>query len=116
LDRKASRPDEVFAAAHPPDREQFAPANAVPLWLASWIANASLDNLESSIDDATIAEPDPALRAEMRRRGISGRRTGGPVARASVVVAERPLPYYELLDRLQGKKPAGQGGSRELMQ
>ena len=116
LDRKASQPDEASAAAPSPDRDQTTVADAAPSWLGSWVANASLGNLESGIDDTTIAEPDPALRAEMRRHGISARRTGGPASRASVVVAESPLAYYELLDRLQGKKPAGQGGLKETMQ
>jgi hypothetical protein len=115
-DEKVSKPDKAPTAMGVSDREQIAVAAFAPSWLGSWIANVSPDSLASGLDDAAIDEPDPALRAEMRRRGISARRSGEPVSDASVVVAERPLPYCELLDRLQGKKPAGQGGLRELMQ
>ena len=92
-------------ASESADRETSAVADAAPSWLGSWLAIAPPGNLESGIDDAALAEADPALWAEMRRHGIGFRRTGEPVSCAPVVVAESPLTYYELLNRLQGRRP-----------
>ena len=71
---------------------------------------------EGDFADTTFPEADLALRAELRRRGIdfSGPRVAA--SNAPMIVAEAPLTYFELLSRLQGKGPAGQGGLKELIQ
>jgi hypothetical protein len=65
---------------------------------------------------ATFLDVDPALRAELHRRGLDFNRSRATAASAPTVVAEAPMTYFELLSRLQGQEPAGQRGLKELMQ
>jgi len=64
--------------------------------------------------DAVFPDFDPALRAELRRRGIDFSPPRVAASDRATVVAQRPMTYYELLSRLQG--PAGQGGLTEMTQ
>ncbi len=94
--------------------------DAMPDWLAIWLSPsmAPTQPAEKAADvaDAAFADSDPALRAELRRHGMDFRRSRGQASSDPIVVAEAPLPYYQLLERLQGKAPAGQGGMKEMMQ
>jgi hypothetical protein len=76
---------------------------------------------DSDFADATNPESDPALRAELKRHGVdfgrprsSSGSTGG--FSSPIVMAKGPMTYFELLSRLEGQGPAGQGSLRELMQ
>ncbi len=84
---------------------------AMPDWLASWLSpSASPTQPAEAAVDAAYADSDPALRAELLRHGIEFRRARMAASTGPIVIAEGPLPYYELLKRLTGKGPAGQGG------
>ena len=71
---------------------------------------------EGDFADATFPESDSALRAELRRHGIDFNRPRVAASGAPTVVAEGPMTYFELLSRLEGKGPAGQGSLKEIMQ
>ncbi len=71
---------------------------------------------EEDIADATFPESDPALRVELRRHGIDFSKPRVIASDSPTVIAKAPMTYFELLSRLQGKGPAGQGGLKELMQ
>jgi hypothetical protein len=94
--------------------------DTMPDWVVAWISlwKGPAQPAENSAEaaDAAFHESDPALRAELRRRGIDFRQPQERVSRGTTVIAEGPMTYYQLLNRLQGKGPAGQGGLKEMMQ
>jgi hypothetical protein len=90
--------------------------DSMPDWLAIWLSPAPPAEKAADVADAAFPESDPALRAELQRHGLDFRRPRESASGGTVVVANGPLTYYELLNRLQGKGPAGQGGLREMMQ
>ncbi len=78
--------------------------------------SAPTGSREGDFADATFPESDPVLRAEFRRHGIDFSRPRAAASDSPMVIAEGPTTYFELLSRLQGKGPAGQGGLKEMMQ
>jgi hypothetical protein len=115
-----TRPAATIAMAVPKDTASGVVKSAPAAKLAvaqpqSDLASPS-DQREVDVADASSADTDPALRAELRRRGIDFSRPRVISANGPIVVAEAPLTYFELLSRLQGQGPAGQGSLKEMMQ
>lgn len=81
------------------------------VWLSPWTASPLPGRA-----DATCGDSYAVLRQRMLRQGADSDRPREPASSPSTAVAEGPLPYHELLDRLLRKRPLAADGSGSMME